>query len=157
MSKLNNKKGFTLIELLVVIAIIGILSSIVLASLNTARAKGSDAAIKSSLDQMRSQSEIYYDANNQQYATVATTSPSLANCTLASSFVASGQQGATILAYASSTSGAAANIKCVVGKTGWSVSVPLKSNSTLSWCVDNTGASKQETASTSQAADGTCL
>lgn len=50
--KNNNKKGFTLIELLVVVAIIGLLSSVVLASLNSARVKAKDAAIKAEMSEV---------------------------------------------------------------------------------------------------------
>lgn len=57
---LHNKKGFTLIELLVVISIIGILGSIVLASLSDARGKGNTAAIKSTLVNVRTQAELVY-------------------------------------------------------------------------------------------------
>jgi prepilin-type N-terminal cleavage/methylation domain-containing protein len=53
--------GFTLIELLVVIAIIGILSSVVLASLNSARAKGRDARRMSDLHNIQLALELYYD------------------------------------------------------------------------------------------------
>lgn len=55
------RRGFTLIELLVVIAIIGILSSVVLASLNSARQKGRDARRVSDLKQLQLALELAYD------------------------------------------------------------------------------------------------
>jgi prepilin-type N-terminal cleavage/methylation domain-containing protein len=54
-------KGFTLIELLVVISIISLLSTIVLASLNTARDKAKDAVIFSTLKQFQLAMELYYN------------------------------------------------------------------------------------------------
>lgn len=72
--------GFTLIELLVVIAIIGVLSSIVLASLQNARRKSRDARRITDIKQLQLALELYYDANNQNYPTTNavcnTTTPS---------------------------------------------------------------------------------
>jgi prepilin-type N-terminal cleavage/methylation domain-containing protein len=69
MSKRN--KGFTLIELLVVIAIIGILASIVLASLNSARKKSRDARRIADLKQVQLALEMYFDSNSN-YPAAAT-------------------------------------------------------------------------------------
>ncbi|OHB19739.1 MAG: hypothetical protein A2854_03750 [Parcubacteria group bacterium RIFCSPHIGHO2_01_FULL_56_18] len=61
--RLQRQHGFTLIELLVVIAIIGILSSVVLASLNSARKKGRDARRISDVKQIQLALELYYDGS----------------------------------------------------------------------------------------------
>jgi prepilin-type N-terminal cleavage/methylation domain-containing protein len=67
----KKNQGFTLIELLVVIAIIGILASIVLVSLGGARAKARDANRQSDLRQIQLAQEMFYDSNNQTYATTS--------------------------------------------------------------------------------------
>jgi type II secretory pathway pseudopilin PulG len=54
--------------LLVVIAIIGILSSVVIASMNSARKKARDARRISDINQIQKALEMFYDAN-QNYAT----------------------------------------------------------------------------------------
>ena len=69
----STRRGFTLIELLVVIAIIGILSSVVLASLNTARKKGRDARRVADIKQLQLALELYYDANGAYPTTISTT------------------------------------------------------------------------------------
>ncbi len=61
----DSRRGFTLIELLVVIAIIGLLSSVVMASLNTARVKARNAAYVSQMRQYMTAFELYYSEYGQ--------------------------------------------------------------------------------------------
>lgn len=68
-----NKKGFTLIELLVVIAIIGLLSTLAVVALGSARQKARDSKRTSDLKQMQTALELYYTDNNE-YPTTASTS-----------------------------------------------------------------------------------
>jgi type II secretion system protein G len=58
-------RGFTLIELLVVVAIIGMLASVVIASLGNVRVKGRDARRIADLTQIRTALELYYSTNNE--------------------------------------------------------------------------------------------
>jgi len=68
---MKKSKGFTLIELLVVIAIIGILATIVLVSLNSARSKARDTKKVADLRQIQLVLEMYYN-DNSAYPVAAT-------------------------------------------------------------------------------------
>lgn len=118
------QRGFTLIELLVVIAIIGILASVVLASLNSAREKGADAAASSSLNNARAQAELYYSEQDPNSYEGVCAGGASANG------IAANIQAATDAIPTSTT---------VCGDTdgAWAASIQL--NDTNYYCVDSTG------------------
>lgn len=63
--KSNSRKGFTLIELLVVIAIIGLLATLSIVALNSARMRARDVRRKADLKQIYNALQMYYDENGK--------------------------------------------------------------------------------------------
>jgi prepilin-type N-terminal cleavage/methylation domain-containing protein len=77
--KNSHSRAFTLIELLVVIAIIGILTSIVLASLSSARSKARDAKRISDIGNIQLALELCYDRGKTYPSSIAD-APSTISC-----------------------------------------------------------------------------
>ena len=64
-------KGFTLIELLVVVAIIGILATVILASLGSAQERARDAKRQQDIRTIQTQLEMYYFENGRYPSSAA--------------------------------------------------------------------------------------
>ena len=131
----SHARGFTLIELLVVIAIIGVLSAVVLASLNTARSKGNDAAVRSDVDNIRAQAQMYFNENSNYGTNAADESDCAAADNLFSDPVVIRQVSGA------NTANAAGSVTCNVaaGGTGYAVAAELVAVPGTYYCIDNTG------------------
>ncbi len=136
---MNKQRGFTLIELLVVIAIIGVLSAVVLASLNTARSKGNDAAVMSDLDGIRTQAQLYYGDHANSYIGLC------GDATVTKQ---------TTAADTANGSGGAVHCNEAANGTAYAVAADLIATAGTNYCVDSLGTAT--TSATALAAATVC-
>ncbi len=138
-SNLRKQDGFTLIELLVVIAIIGILASVVFATVNKARAKADDAVVKTNLSNVRTQATLWYeDFGGGSYNTtgIATSSCNSADTVFVDTKITE------FMTQINEKKDPTATLSCFTTDIGdkWAMSISVLKGGG-SWCVDSTGAS----------------
>lgn len=153
---LIKQNAFTLIELLVVIAIIGILASVVIASLNGARNKGADASVKANLNSARVQAELYYDGVGDYGGGTGSSGYYSGDCSTTTSVFRNtivGHAGNPLsipitnaIESAYQASGAVGKLcRLSADRQSYAIFVRLKTSSGY-WCVDSSGNAREVSA-----------
>ena len=145
-------KGFTLIELLVVIAIIGILASVVLVSLQSARKKGNDARVISSVNQIRTALETEY--NGSTYASLSNAGAPAALAerplfsanieTLIADILTQQASGGLTAAYGLNSSVVITKDVTVKPGKGYAIYAKLPSDANKVFCIDGLGKTRND-------------
>jgi prepilin-type N-terminal cleavage/methylation domain-containing protein len=147
---MNKNKGFTLIELLVVIAIIGIISSVVVVLLGSARNRGNDAVVKSNLHGALVQAEILYNtrtAKQNTYTSVCTNG-TVDGAKGIGVMVLAAAKAVGLSSYGTGTTGTGVIATCNDSAGAYAAEVPLGGSTVASpkmWCIDSLGIEKQTT------------
>lgn len=146
MKKIKNIRGFTLIELLVVISIVGILTSVVLVSINSAKDKSIDTAIKATLANATVDAEVFIE-NNGTFEGVCSAStdraigPYVLNAgrKLSPTISVGGDSNQFFYSPTGGSSGTGRSAICHDSPTGWLAIVSLKKPKAASsgWCIDS--------------------
>jgi type IV pilus assembly protein PilE len=133
---MNKNKGFTLIELIVVIAIIGVLTTIVLVVVSSVKSRSNDNAIKASLNQVRTQADIFYTSTNT-YTGVCLATNDTANPKGIYSMVLAAARLKGLTAITVNGTGTTTTATCNTSANAWAAEVPLVGSSNM-YCVDST-------------------
>lgn len=136
--RLKSIKSFTLIELFIVVALIGVLASVVMVSLSSARKKAQVSAVKQAMYYLINQGAIYLN-DHPSFAEV-TTSPRI-GCYISSTFLTdtffADNTPAQIIANIDKNG---APIACAISASGNSFSLIASVGDNMNLCVDSEGA-----------------
>ena len=134
---MKNLKNYKIMEALIILVLVGILSTVVIFAINSARKKSGDMTVKAGLNQVRTQADVYFNYNGS-YSDVCNPAkdgrdPKGINKMVSESAKSDGFDGTVSYNGDSSTN----DVKCNSTENGWAAQVPLK-NEQGYYCVDYT-------------------